>query len=120
MERADIGKWGEDYAVVLLHNKGYYILERNWQCSHHEIDIIARQNNTIVFIEVKTRTTKYISPLAAVNRRKQQYIFSAASYYIKMKHFDCDVRFDIVSIVKQKDFIEVEHIENAFYPSLRR
>lgn len=115
----NVGSWGEETAKKHLESKGYIILEQNWRCSHKEVDLIAKINNTIVFVEVKTRTSSFRSPVEAVDRQKQKLLISAANYYVKQKNLDCDIRFDIVSIVVTNGNVDLEHIENAFYPRVR-
>ena len=119
METQDVGAWGESVARKFLEEHGFVILETNWHCSHKEVDIIAQEGNTIVFVEVKTRTTTFSSPVDAVNKQKQKFLFYAADSYVKKKQLDCDIRFDIVSIVALKGNIKLEHISNAFYPSVK-
>ena len=118
MNTIDIGAMGEDYAEQVLHDKGYIILERNFKCKHGEIDIIAKDEKTFVFVEVKTRqSTRYGNPSEAVNYFKQQRIMKSAFWYIKGK--EVDMRFDVFEVLYKplEDDIEVleyNHIENAF------
>ena len=115
----NVGSWGEETAKKHLESKGYTILEQNWRCSHKEVDIIAKQHNTIVFVEVKTRTTTFLNPVIAVDKQKQKLLISAANYYVRQKNLDSDIRFDIISIVVSNGSVNLEHIENAFYPRVR-
>ena len=115
----NVGSWGEETARKHLESKGYVILEQNWRCSHREVDIIAKQNNIVIFVEVKTRTSSFRSPIDAVDRQKQKLLISAANYYVRQKNLDCDIRFDIISIVVSNGSVDLEHIENAFYPRVR-
>lgn len=117
-----VGKFGEDIATNFLIKNKYKIIERNYSCKFGEIDIIARYENTIVFVEVKTRTTtKYGSPACAVNYYKQQNIIKTAKYYILNKNIkNLFFRFDVVEVLLYNDdnkFIEknVNLIKNAFY-----
>lgn len=107
-----IGNRGEDIAVHFLLKQGYQILERNYRCRFGEIDIIGRDNNYLVFIEVKYR--KDINkgyPVEAVGYYKQRRIINTAKYYVKIKHLNnIDIRFDIVEIVNNK----IRVINNAF------
>ncbi len=123
METADksqIGKWGEETARTFLEENGYEILETNWHCSHKEVDIIAKIKETIVFVEVKTRTTTFTKPTDAVNQQKQKLLIAAANYYMRSKSIDANVRFDIISIVKTNNSTKLEHIPDAFYPRIFR
>ncbi|MCR4663847.1 MAG: YraN family protein [Paludibacteraceae bacterium] len=123
-EHNDTGKWGEDVAANLLRQKGYNILARNYRVGSLEIDIIAEDKNFTVFVEVKTRSSKYadILPEQYVDREKEMNIVHAASTYIKTNRITKDIRFDVVSLIINpltQEISRLEHIENAFYPTLR-
>ena len=114
------GKKGETLAVEYLQGKGYQILEKNWHNHHLEIDIIAVKENELAIVEVKCRTgAPLIEPYLAVNRNKQNLLIKAANAYIHCKNINLNTRFDIISITLGKETV-IEHIENAFYPRLRR
>ena len=114
-----IGNFGEDAAVKYLKKKSYIILERNFNIHGGEIDIIAKKDGFIVFVEVKTRSNDdYGGGLEAVNYTKQQRMTKAAQIYL-MKHGDIPARFDVVVVnghMDGKKFKKekIEHIENAF------
>lgn len=118
MDKRLIGNAGEDFAADILEKKGYIILERNYFCRSGEIDIIAKDNEGFVFVEVKTRkNTAYGTPGEFVNFRKQQKIRFAALKYLKTD--DVNMRFDIFEIIyeiKAGKFCVKEYniIENAF------
>ncbi|MES2800153.1 MAG: YraN family protein [Bacteroidota bacterium] len=119
MTQQELGIFGENLAVQLLNNKGYQILVRNYRFGKLEIDIIAKSNNQIVVIEVKTRETAIIGePWKAVTKGKQKSIIKVASQYLKKERIDLDTRFDIVSIVHNSFHTKIEHLENAFFPRL--
>lgn len=120
----DTGKWGEDVAANLLMQKGFRIAERNWRSGKLEVDIIAEDRQNILFVEVKTRSTRFGGrlPEEYVDQEKEANICRAASAYVKMNRIEKTVRFDIVSILTDADTHEIarlEHLENAFYPPLR-
>jgi putative endonuclease len=118
-ERKDLGKAGEQLAVEHLVGKGFMILERNWHFSHKEIDIIAREGNDIVVVEVKTRNAPVLElQEQAVNRQKRQFLISAANAYVKYKRIPLEVRFDVINVVYSRGIPEVSHIRNAFFPTL--
>lgn len=118
-ERKDLGKAGEQLAVDLLVAKGLVILERNWHFSHKEIDIIARDGNDIVVVEVKTRNAPVRETTEqAINRQKRQFLISAANAYVKYNRISMEVRFDVVTVVFCRGQPEVCHIRNAFFPTL--
>ena len=107
------GSDGEMLACVYIKNLGMEILERNYHFGHCEIDIIARDGNTLVFIEVKSRSNiNYGVPEAAVTKTKQRRIIYAAQGYIKTKRFfGRSMRFDVISIINGK---VTKYIKSAF------
>lgn len=116
-KRILLGETGENLAVKYLHQQGYTILHRNYRSRLGEIDIIARHRKSLVFIEVKTRsTTNFGSPAAAVTFRKQSQISRVAEEYLARENlFDTDARFDVISIVLQQgQKPQIEVITNAF------
>ena len=117
-ERITLGREGEDLAVKFLEKKGYIILERNYKLRSGEIDIVAKENNTISFIEVRTRSSlKFGSPFASVTTSKQRQIIRTALHYIKVNNlFDYEVRFDVVSVLKNPgaNTARIELIRDAF------
>jgi putative endonuclease len=115
-----LGHRGEDVAADLLIKKGYTILHRNWKSGKRELDIVAENKDFIVFVEVKTRTDDYqMHPRHAVTSEKQRSIIFAAEGYIQRYNINKESRFDIISVISDGKSNEVEHIENAFYPTLR-
>jgi putative endonuclease len=108
---------GENEAEVFLQSKGFKIIEKNWSMGKLEVDLIGTIEKYIVFVEVKKRYSKaFREPWEAVNRKKQRNIILAANIYLKKSHSDLEPRFDIVSIVQDGQKIEIEHIEQAFWP----
>ncbi len=108
----DIGKKYEDEAVTFLKNLKYKIIEQNFKLLPiGEIDIIAKDKNTIVFVEVKYRKTKdFGTPAEFVTKSKQKKVIKTALCYIKQNKIKADIRFDVISICQT----EIEHIKNAF------
>ena len=117
----EIGALGEQIALEYLLERKYQILETNWVCGHKEVDIIAKDGDTIVFVEVKTRhSTCLVEPEATVDVYKQRHLIWAANSFVNRYQYDNDVRFDIIAIVIDKNNEKrIEHIEDAFYPSLK-
>ena len=112
MGRLNSGKEGEKLAVEYLLKKGYKILEKNFRTPAGEIDIIAKDRNFIVIVEVKRRISdKYGEPELAVNYKKQQKLKKLAIYYLCRLGKELPVRFDVIAIRGSK----IEHIENAFF-----
>jgi putative endonuclease len=108
---------GENEAEVFLQSKGFKIIEKNWSMGKLEVDLIGTFGKYIVFVEVKKRHSKaFREPWEAVNRKKQRNIILAANIYLKKSQTSLEPRFDIVSIVQDGQKIEIEHIEQAFWP----
>ncbi len=117
MNSKDLGKKGEELACRFLARKGYRIRERNYCVPWGEIDVIARDKETLVFVEVKTRRTKdYGYPQESVTRSKQQRMRKVALAYLKRSKWEGDCRFDIISslIDLQGKIINIELIKDAF------
>lgn len=116
------GRAGEDIACRYLEEQGYIIRERNWQYKHREVDIIAQQGNTIVFVEVKTRLrSAWGRAMDTVDRAKAQRLVEVADYYMRLGGRTEYVRFDIIGIDYESDgTYHIEHAPEAFYPSLRK
>ena len=109
------GKIGEDLAVDLLINKGYQILERNWGNKWGEIDIIARDKETIVFVEVKTKVgIEYGTPEEMVNPRKLSQIQRLASTYSLSKN--SQLRIDVIAVILSPDLTlqSIKHYEAVY------
>jgi putative endonuclease len=117
--RRVLGKRGEALAAEYLKSKGYRILEINWRSGHREVDIIAQDNDQIVFIEVKTRTGIYSgNPVEAVDYQKQRLLIDAAEDYINLNNIDMEARFDIVTVIINGNSHRINHISEAFYSGL--
>ncbi len=110
------GKRGEDFAAECLIKKGYKILERNFHSRYGEIDIIAQNDDYIVFVEVKARQyNSMVSGREAVNFSKQRKIVKTSVLYLQEHYFDLQPRYDVIEISLSKDRIcGIEHIESAF------
>jgi putative endonuclease len=119
-ESHDLGLKGEDLAAEHLKKAGYRILNRNWRTGKLEIDIIAENKDYIVFIEVKTRSEEFlIDPKTAVNSEKRRSMIYAADIFIKRNYIDKECRFDVITVIRKGETHQIDHIENAFYPTLR-
>ena len=115
-DHTDFGKKAENLAADYLQKKGYDILVRNFRYQKAEIDIIAEFQNTIIIVEVKARgIDALIEPHEAVNKRKIRLIVSAADEFMKERNSEQNVRFDIISVLpdKNKELV-ITHLENAF------
>lgn len=116
-QRQALGAWGEEQAVTYLRNQGITILARNYRTPVGEIDIIARQKQLLLFIEVKTRRgTAFGTPQEAVGLRKQQQIIRTAHWYLaQQKVTHLQPRFDVVAILCQSDgAADISYLPDAF------
>jgi putative endonuclease len=114
--RQTIGQWGEEVAVDYLTAKGYSILARNVHYAHGEIDIVAKKDDLLVFVEVKTRRShSFAYPEDAVTHRKQAFMLSAAEDYLQ-KHPDSgeNWQFDVIAVEGTPGGkAKIEHFENV-------
>jgi putative endonuclease len=110
------GEKSENLAAWYLKKNGYKIIEQNYRNRMGEIDIIAREKKTIVFVEVKSRRSiRYGNPKWAVTPKKQRKISMVALYYLKTtQQIDAKARFDVVSITSNRDEPQIEIVRNAF------
>lgn len=107
----DIGKEGEKAASSFLEKKGYSILTTNYRVRKSEVDIIAKQGDTVVFVEVKKRrNTHYGMPESFVSESQQERIQRAAEHYQEEENWNGEIRFDIIAIEKN----DIHHFEDAF------
>ncbi len=118
-EHNDLGNQGEEVSLTYLIDKGYTILETNWKFGKEEIDIIALNSEYLIILEVKTRSSNaFGEPYNFVTKNKQRLLVKAAQAYAERWRIGQEVRFDILSLIINKNAVEIEHIENAFYPVL--
>lgn len=118
-DHIELGRDGEEAALAFLVAKGYRILQRNWRYGREEIDIIARDGNFVVIIEVKTRSSNALAePEAAVTKSKQRILVRAANAYMMSRRQQGEVRFDVMSILIREEGTVINHIEDAFYATL--
>jgi putative endonuclease len=111
----EIGRQGEAIALHFLACKKHNILERNWRWQKAEIDINSQDEKTLVFVEVKTRSTeRYGQPKEFVSLRKEALMKEAAEAYLEINELELELRFDIISIVLKNRTPKIEHIENVF------
>lgn len=144
MNKAQVGKRGEQVAAAYLKKHGFQVLEKNLHVSHQEIDIIAVNRSCIVFVEVKTRiqtpetADRYSTPAAAVTQAKQAHLLRAAQKYIANHNkYELQPRMDVIEVflapdevlrksdrfwesvstlfgIPQRKVLKINHIENAF------
>jgi putative endonuclease len=115
-ERLDLGKLGEELALKKVKRLGYKCIARNYRCALGEIDLIAKDGDCLVFIEIKTRRGRSLDSIKEViDRRKKRQLSKVALAYLKSNN-DCDVksRFDVVAISLNQGEEQIEVIQNAF------
>lgn len=114
----DIGNFGEDLALNYLKNKGYLTLKRNFRNRYGEIDLICKNNDLIIFIEVKSRYNScYGSPSEAVTYSKQKQIIKLCTFFITLnKLYEYNCRFDVVEVIfnNSNNSYLINHITDAF------
>ena len=114
--KKEIGNFGEKIAEQYLKQKGYIILDKNFECRQGEIDIIALDKKEIVFVEVKTRrSNKYGTPSEAVNKIKQKHMFQSIKYYLYIRNLTEEfIRIDVIEVYIKDNEYKVNHIKQAF------
>lgn len=113
-EHNELGKWGEDYATIWLRDKGYVIVERDWHNKHRDIDIIALDGNTMVFVEVRTRSSQFMSSGPFVfSQEKRTNVKRSIAHYLRSHHITQPSRFDLIIIIKSPNeaYPQVQHIQ---------
>lgn len=110
-----LGEEGEKIAVRYLQSKGYIIYEMNWRFGKLEVDIIAEDGRELIFIEVKSRSSEiYGRPEEAIDGVKELAILNAAEIYIRDFNLEIEVRFDVISVIINKNKSKIRHIIDAF------
>ena len=117
MNHIELGRRGETIATNQLITNGYKVICRNYRVKNAEIDIVCTKDKKLIIVEVKTRnSTIFGEPYLAVTRSKQRQIIRVANKFIEEKDINLEVRFDVISIILNKNAMRLEHIEDAFYP----
>lgn len=112
----ELGKKGEQLAVDFLLKNNYEVIERNYRFEKAEVDIIAKKDQTLAIIEVKTRSTSdFGNPQDFVKPKQIQRLVKAIDEYVTENDLDVEIRFDIIAIVKTGKSYDIEHLKNAFY-----
>lgn len=121
VNKREIGKYGEEVASRYLKQKKYEIIKRNFQCKQGEIDIIAKINDELVFVEVKTRSNfLFGNAIDAVNVKKQEHIYNTARYYLYINNLEhIKVRFDVIEVYFDKNRAVVKHFKQVIFKNRR-
>ncbi len=115
-DKKRLGSRGEELATKYIEQKGYRLLARNYSTPYGELDIVAKEGKTLVFIEVKTRSSgRYGTGVEAISHWKERHLVTAAQIFCKRYHLEqVDCRFDVISIFYAGSAYRLHHIENAF------
>lgn len=112
----EFGKEGEQIAVDFLIKKGYKIKYRNYRYLKAEIDIIAQKDAILAVVEVRARSNDQIIPIAeTITAKKIKLLVMAADHYVTENNIESEVRFDVITILKNSKIFKIEHLESAFY-----
>ncbi|MCG8697703.1 MAG: YraN family protein [Bacteroidales bacterium] len=115
-EHNQLGTEGEKLAMEFLVHEGYHILATNWRYKHKEIDIVAKHNETLIVVEVKTRNRYDDSEFDdLITSSKQKFIVEAAEYYLEKHNLDNELRYDVIIVEINNNKHHINHIEEAFY-----
>ena len=119
-KRNDFGRHCEFMSRSYLEQQGYLILETNWRSGHKEIDIIAKEGEMLVVVEVKARKNEdFMFAEDAGDEKKIRNLIRATHNYILQKGIDCDVRFDVITIILgDNGEYRLNHIKDAFLPGV--
>lgn len=114
----ELGAWGEQLAAEFLITKGYTIIDRNWRLNRLEVDIVATIGDRVAFVEVKTRSTDFVDPRLAIDRKRMMRLVNAADAYVRMYNMPHSVQFDVIIIIGAPGGVPptIEHIPDAFLP----
>lgn len=110
-----LGNLGEERAQEYLLSKGYEILNTNWRYGQLELDIVAKKDDWLVVVEVKTRSTEtFEHPEEAINMKKIRNMVNATHQYIYKTDWNGYTRFDVISVIPHGEEFYIVHIEDAF------
>jgi putative endonuclease len=118
-DRQKLGRWGEQLAAQYLESHGYKVLDRNWRCRRGEIDLVAKEGDVLVFVEVKTRRGRdYGTPEEALTRYKVKRLLELGQRYMLERDLeDVEWRVDLVAVEldRQGKLLRFEHVPNAVW-----
>ena len=114
-DKKELGKAGEDVSCIYLEQIGYRIIERNFTCRQGEIDIVAKDKDEYVFIEVKTRSNlNFGRPKDAVNEPKQKHIYKSTRFYLYLHNLNnAFVRFDVIEVYFFNKRYKLKHLKQV-------
>ena len=119
MNQWETGRRAEQHAAAYLKARGYRIWKSNWRSGKKELDLVAIHGGELVIIEVKSRAGNPVNhPAEVVHPKKQRNIILAAEAFIRFHNSRRPTRFDVIAVIYDGGGVEIEHIENAFYPTV--
>ena len=112
----EFGKEGEKIAADFLIENGYRIVQKNYRYLKSEIDIIAQKGDVLAIVEVRARSNDQIIAIAdTITPKKIKLLVTGADHYVTSNELDVEVRFDVITILKNKKIFKINHLESAFY-----
>ena len=119
MNKCKTGKNAESAAAGYLKARGYHIWKTNWRWGKKELDLVTLYRNELVIVEVKSRVGNAVNdPSVVVDRRKERNIILATEAFIRLHGCSRPTRFDVIAVIYSGSGMEIEHMENAFYPTV--
>jgi putative endonuclease len=119
MNTCESGRSAEQLAARYLRARGYHIWKSNWRWGKKELDLVAVHRGELVIVEVKARIGNAVNhPSEVVNLKKQRNIILASDAFIRLYNTRMPTRFDVIAVIYDKEGVEIEHIENAFFPEV--
>ena len=103
-------------AVAYLKEQGYCLIEKNWRFRNFEIDIVAKNGSTLIFVEVKSRTNSILSTVDIITSAQKKRIIKAANHYIQKNEIDLNIRFDFIFIDNSSKNPKLRHFKEFFTP----
>lgn len=117
MNQCKKGRNAEKAAAGYLKARGYRIWKSNWRWGRKELDLVALYRGELVIVEVKSRIGNAVNdPSVVIDRIKERNIVLAAEAFIRLHGCNCPTRFDVIAVIYDGSGMEIEHLENAFYP----
>jgi len=119
MNNCKTGRNAEKVAAGYLKARGYQIWKTNWRWGHRELDLVTLHHNELVIVEVKSRIGNAVNdPSVVVDEFKERNIILAAEAFIRLHGCSRPTRFDVIAVIYSGSGMEIEHIENAFFPGV--
>ena len=119
MNQCKTGRNAEKVAAGYLKARGYRIWKTNWRWGRRELDLVTLYRNELVIVEVKSRVGNAVNdPSVVVDSVKERNIILAAEAFIRIHGCSHPTRFDVIAVIYSKSGMEIEHLENAFYPTV--